>query len=173
MAKVIRCKLDPDSIEKAIKELSDYRYELLKKVDLLMDALLQDGLIESTNRLASTIGDSHDAVTGKEIILDEEDKIVATIFLYGPDALFIEFGAGIYYNNGNAHPEAAVNGYGVGTYPSEHPPNRAINPGYWWYKGDDGARHLSLGTKASMPIYYASETIRNNAVKRAVEIFRR
>ena len=62
MAKVIRCKLDPDSIEKAIKELSDYRYELLKKVDLLMDALLQDGLIESTNRLASTIGEEVETI---------------------------------------------------------------------------------------------------------------
>jgi len=173
MAKVIKCKLDTDSIGKAIQEIRDYRYELLNKLDAFMDALLQDGLAMASERLASTVGDSHNAVTGKETILDEEDRIVATIFLYGSDALFIEFGAGIYYNNGNAHPQAAELGYGVGTYPSEHPPNRAINPGYWWYKGDDGAKHLSLGTQASMPIYYASETIRNNAVQRAKEIFRR
>lgn len=172
MNKVIKCKLDVDSIDNAIKEIQAYKKSITDKVEDLMNALLQDGLAESAQRLASTAGDSHDAVTNKQIVLKTEDTVVATIFLEGPDALFIEFGAGIYYNNGNSHPKAAEFGYYIGSYPSEHPPNRAINPGYWWYKGDDGGKHLSFGTQASMPIYYASESIRNNAVQRAIEIFR-
>lgn len=172
MAKVIKCKLDADSIQNAIDELKAYRKSIYDKLEDLMNALLQDGSIEAMTRLGTTVGDSTNAVIEKTVPIKSGDKVVATICLVGKDCLFVEFGAGIYYNNGNAHPYAAEFGYGVGTYPSEHPPNRAIHPGYWWYKGADGAKHLSLGTQASMPIYYASEHMRNNAVARAVEVFR-
>ena len=100
--------------------------------------------------------------------------INASIYLIGSDVLFVEFGAGIAYNTGAEHPKAAEFGYGIGTYPSKHPPNRAMNPGYWVYRDPPGSDNKvwSIGTSASMPIYYAAETMRNNAIKKAVEIFR-
>lgn len=174
MKKNIKCELDQTSLDKAMKELTDYKNSINDKLRQLVTLLLQDGIEVAKASLASTVGDSDVAGTVADgFIVDSSGDIVkAIVFLSGKDVLFIEFGAGIYYNNGNAHPKASALGYGVGTYPSEHPPNRAINPGYWWYKGDDDAKHLSLGTMASMPMYHAAENMRNKAIMRAMEVFR-
>lgn len=169
----IKVELDIDSIDKAIKEIKDYRESLNDKLYNFLSVLLQDGTVEAQTRLASTVGDAtHATVSASQpVIID--DKVVATIYLEGTEALFIEFGAGIAYNTGMQHPKADELGYGIGTYPSKNPPNKAINPGRWIYgHNDDGSPLWSIGTQASMPIYYASETMRNNAIKRAMETLR-
>lgn len=174
MNKVIEVELGASSIDKAIKELKEYEKSINDKLQEFIAILLQDGVQVANASMGSVVGDSTQAaIVVPEVMVDGAGNIVtAYIQLSGKDALFVEFGAGIYYNNGNAHPQAAEFGYGVGTYPSDHPPNRAINPGYWWYRGEDGALHFSLGTQASMPIYRAAESIRNNAIRKALEVFR-
>lgn len=170
MSNVIRCKLDTDSLQRAINEIRTYREELNNKLQQFITSLMQDGVTVANARLSSTVGDSVQGVIGFGVN-NGGDIISAIISLEGADALFIEFGAGIAYNTGMQHPDAAEFGYGPGTYPSKHPPNKAINPGYWYYR-EDGELVKSIGTQASMPMYYAAETIRNNAIKKAVEIFR-
>lgn len=171
MSKVIKCKLDVDSLEKAINELDTYQEELMSKLEAFMDALLSVGIAEASKRASSYAGDSKPANVVAEYVLKSKDKLLATVALVGEDAIFIEFGAGIAYNTGTEHPKASEFGYGVGTYPSKHPPNRAINPGYWFYR-ENGELKKSIGTQATMPIYFASETMRNNAIQKALEIFR-
>ena len=169
MSKVIKCKLDTASLENAIKELQDYRKGIEDKVIVFVNLLLQDGIVVANARLGSTIGDSTDAIVGFNVN-DGGQLVSAEISLSGRDALFIEFGAGIAYNTGNQHPKASEFGYGPGTYPSKHPPNRAINPGRWVYR-ENGEKVWSIGTMASMPIYHASEEIRNKITQRAKEVF--
>lgn len=166
--KTIRVKLTEGSIDDAIDELKLYRQELKSNLRTFVEKLIQDGVQVAKVWVASGQGDSKSASV-RYLINPCGDIVKAEIFLEGKDALFIEFGAGIYYNNGNNHPKAAEFGYGIGTYPSDHPPNRAINPGYWWYGNKQTGRHLSLGTEATMPIYHAAETIRNNLIIEAVE----
>lgn len=170
--KNIKIKLDPNSVDDAIAELKAYRASLMDKLKILIGQLVQDGVEIARVKVSASQGDSTDAYVDYTVS-PEGDIVKASIFLQGTDALFIEFGAGIYYNNGNAHPQAAEFGFGVGTYPSEHPPNRAINPGYWWYSDEDKNKHLSLGTEATMPIYHAGNTIRNNLIQKAIENFMR
>lgn len=171
MSKVIKMKLDPSSIEAGIKQLREYREDINDKLRQYVASLLNDGVEVARARLGSTVGDSTEGIIAFKI--DNGGSIIkAYIELAGKDALFIEFGAGIAYNTGATHPLAGEFGYGVGTYPSKHPPNKAINPGYWFYR-EDGELVRSIGTQASMPIYYAAETMRNNAIMRATEIFRR
>ena len=168
--KTIKVKLDPDSIDNAIEEINDMREDILSKLKIFVNLLLQDGVTIANTKLNSTVGDSTSGVIG--FGLDDGGEIIsATISLSGSDALFIEFGAGIAYNTGQQHPLASEFGYGIGTYPSKHPPNKAINPGYWFYR-EGGELVKSLGTGASMPIYSAAETIRNNVIMRASEVFR-
>lgn len=169
--KVIKCKLDSDSISKAIDEIEAYRNELQDKLRQFVETLMNDGITVAKTRLAATVGDSEQGGIGFGLN-DGGDIVTAYVELGGADALFIEFGAGIAYNTGMEHPKASEFGYGVGTYPSKHPPNRAINPGFWFYR-EGGELKKSIGTQASMPIYYAAETMRNNAIMRASEIFRR
>lgn len=165
-------ELSVNSINKAISQIDKYKNDLINKVKILVGQLVQDGVEVARVQVSASQGDSTDAHV--DYLIDSTGNIIkASIFLQGSDALFIEFGAGIYYNNGNAHPKASEFGYGVGTYPSEHPPNRAINPGYWWYKGEDENLHLSLGTEATMPIFKAGETVRNNLIQKAIENFMR
>ena len=170
--KTIKVNLnDSSAIEKAIKELDTYQKELMTKIKLFVETLAQDGIAVANARLGATVGDSTQGSIGFGIN-ENGDIVKATISLSGKDALFIEFGAGIYYNNGNAHPKGAELGYTIGSYPSNTPPNKAINPGYWWYRDEGKNLHYSIGTQASMPIYRAAETMRNNAIMRASEVFR-
>ena len=170
MSMVIKCTLDTNSIQAAIDEIRAYREDLNNKLQQFVSLLVQDGVTVANARLSSTKGDSTQGTIGFGLNNDG-DIVSAIISLEGKDALFIEFGAGIAYNTGIQHPDADEFGYGPGTYPSKHPPNKAINPGYWFYR-EDGELVKSIGTQASMPMYHAAETIRNNAIQRASEIFR-
>lgn len=170
MGKVIKFKLDSNEIDKAIKELKAYRKELNEKISKFVALLQQDGIDVAKVQLMGTAGDSVEAAVGFGINTSG-DVTSAIVSLEGKDALFIEFGAGIAYNTGRQHPLAAEFGYGIGTYPSKHPPNRAINPGYWYYR-KDGEKIRSIGTQATMPLFTAAETMRENLVKRALEVFR-
>lgn len=170
MGKVIKFNLDSRDIERAIKELREYRRELNAKLEKFIALLLQDGITVARTQLMSTVGDSVQGIIGFGV--DNDGEIIsATVSLEGEDALFIEFGAGIAYNTGRQHPLADEFGYGVGTYPSKKPPNKAMNPGYWYYR-ENGELVRSIGTQASMPVFTAAENMRNNLIKRALEVFR-
>jgi hypothetical protein len=168
MSKVIKVDIGAGNISKAIDELRAYREHLMSKINDFVDALIAEGMQVAKARLASTQGDSTNAGVDSIYISTSGDVTKAVIYLEGTDALFIEFGAGIAYNTAMQHPLAGEFGYGPGTYPSKHPPNRAINPGYWYYGG--GLK--SIGTEATMPIYGAAEHIRNIVVQKANEILR-
>lgn len=174
MKKNIKCELDQTSLDKAMKELTDYKNSINDKLRQLVTLLLQDGIEVAKASLASTVGDSDVAGTVADgFIVDSSGDIVkAIVFLSGKDVLFIEFGAGIAYNTGQQHPLAGQFGYGIGTYPSKHPPNRAME-GRWVYGHDENGKPLwSNGTGASMPMYHAAENMRNKAIMRAMEVFR-
>ena len=165
--KTIKCKLDSSELERAIEELRDYREDFEKKIERFVRDLVSAGVVVANMRVSSTQGDSSLPTVTYEV--DSRGDIVsANIAINGGDVLFVEFGAGIAYNTGAEHPKASEFGYGIGTYPSEHPPNKAINPGYWYY----GHGKRSIGTQASMPIYGASESMRNELIQKAVEAFR-
>lgn len=170
--KTIKVELDARSIENAIKELRDYRDGITVKLNTMIDQLTQEGIQVANYYVSAARGDSKDATVGYNITSDG-DIVKAVIFLEGTEALFIEFGAGISYNTGPEHPKAEEFGYGVGTYPSKHPPNRAINPGRWVYDHyDDGTPIWSIGTEGTMPMYRAAENARNKAIAKAIEVFR-
>lgn len=175
MGKVIKFTLDPREIDRAIKELREYQEDLNKKIELFVDALLSEGIKVASLRVASTQGDSKLPDVTYDIN-PQGDIVKAEIAIVGKDVLFVEFGAGIAYNTGKEHPKNDEFGYGPGTYPSEHPPNRGINPGYWYYSSHDSVgdkvRTRSIGTEATMPIFGAAETMRNKVIVKATEIFR-
>lgn len=173
--KKISFKLGSAEIDRVIKELKEYEEDINKKIELFVDSLLSVGIKVASLRVASTKGDSK----LPDVVYDinpQGEIVKAAIAIVGKDVLFVEFGAGIAYNTGKQHPKASEFGYGPGTYPSKHPPNRAINPGFWYYSDKDSVgdtvRTMSIGTEATMPIYGAAESMRNEMIRKAVEIFR-
>jgi hypothetical protein len=166
MSKTIKIKLDAESINEAIKEIEQYRLEIDKKIGRFIKELISEGLSVANAYVGIGQGDSTPGTVSYEIS-STGDVINAAITLSGKDAVFIEFGAGIAYNTGTQHPKAEELGFEIGSYPSKHPPNKAINPGYWYYGG--GIR--SIGTEATMPLYHSAEEMRNIISEKAMEIF--
>jgi hypothetical protein len=92
------------------------------------------------------------------------------VVAHGEDAVWIEFGAGVYHNgsvgsypNPLAEPAgmAAIGTYGKGNGAKE----------VWGYLGSDGKIHLTRGTPASMPLYRAVQSVTRDIAKIAREVF--
>lgn len=165
------------SIKDAIKELRAYKKSINNKTRSLVSRLITAGL-----RVA------HENVNGngdKQIVTFSKDihqsnlvvmgKIIITSSPHTDDQgrtfyphLAVEFGAGIFYNNGNANPKASEFGMGVGTFPNQ---KYAINPGYWYYRDEAGVLHPSFGTEAKMPMYKASKAVIDQVNQIAKEVF--
>ena len=166
--KVIKCGLDSASINNAIKELREYRESLNAKIKELVESLTSEGVEVARTWVQVAQGDASD-VAVDFLINSAGDITMAQIMLTGKDALFVEFGAGIYYNGADT-PHAAEFGYGIGTYnPSS---DNAFNPNGWYYWTGTQRVH-SYGTEGTYPLYHAAENARNKAIQKAIEIFSR
>lgn len=167
MAKKITIGLSQSSINQAVKDIQAYKERLLRKLELFTTMLENDGIEIAKAWVGASMGDSTDAyVYGTQV--DRSGNICrAKIMMTGKDVLFIEFGAGIYYNSSDP-PHAGEFGYGVGTYPNQ---THALEDS-WWYEDEFGQSKMSRGTQATYPMYHAAENIRNEAIKKALEVFR-
>lgn len=159
------------SIQVAIKELEHERQEFLSKLKMFVRMLANDGVYIALYQIRTSIGDSEPP----DITLDIDeggDYCSAYIQISGKDFLFVEFGAGISYNPQDP-PHAAQYGMGVGTYvhPDGRPQTHAFEKG-WWYVDGNGNKHYSRGTQGTAPLWNARETIRNEAIISALQIFR-
>ncbi len=171
--------LSVKGIEKLKQELINYRdNELQRKIDLFVERLAQSGIptIESRIADASYTYDEKNIQSGSNTEHNtyiKVDKLIglsqATLVLEGKEVLFIEFGAGIFYNTEagtSPHPLGAENGFLIGSYGEGHGTQKV-----WGYYADSGELVLTHGVRATMPMYSASVEIRNNVVRIAKEVF--
>lgn len=167
MTKKISMTLSRSSINNAINELKAYKKELINKNDIFVRRLVELGLNVVNMKVRQSLGDSDDATS--KAYVDSLGKLVkAEIHLTGSDVLFIEFGAGIYYNTPGQHPLEDEFGYGVGTYPGQ---THAFDD-YWFYTDEQGnTGQISYGTQATMPMYSASIEMYQQVVQIAREVF--
>lgn len=166
------------SIEDAIKKMEEYRDGLVDKNELFIKRLQQIGVTAAKSRLATGQGDADrnasfimafhtaEGIAEGRITIMSKPKIDEDGRVFYPHLAW-EFGAGIYFNNGNANPKGAEFGYGVGTFPNQ----KHAYKDYWWYKDESGNLHLSQGTQATMPMYNASLEIIKNIELIAREVF--
>lgn len=169
------------SIEKAVKALEEYKKELTNKGELFCRKLAEIGVQAAQMTLATKgSGDSSRNASFDVSFVVEGDTVKATLTItstphvlkdgrvYYPH-LGWEFGAGIYYNNGNANPLASKAGakVGVGTFPGQ----RHAFHDAWYYRDDAGNLRLSKGTEATMPMYTATIEMMNSIETIAMEVF--
>lgn len=169
MGKVIDIRLSTASINNAINELRIYRQELIRKSDLLVQRLAEVGL-EVVNANKFGRGDSDFGGLNSYVWMDYGGtRVTAHLVMTGKDVAFIEFGAGVHYNGSGGsspHPYGSSLGMIIGSY----------GKGYglqdrWFYKGDGGKWQESHGTEAAMPMYKASQEIRDRFIGIAKEVF--
>lgn len=153
-AKIINMSLNSGSIDRVIKQLNEYKKSIEFKCELFVERLSDVGINVAMMTLATEgQGDSSREADFKFTSSTSGGVVEGKIIATGDDLIFWEFGAGNVFNTNNEHPKAAEFGYGVGTYPGQtHVPD----PGYWYYRDENGDAVRSYGTQATMPMYKAS-----------------
>ena len=164
MAKrVISAKLNPRSINEAIREMKSYRDSIKDKMDKLLEKLAYIGVKEASIRFTTAI---YDGVNDSSVTL-EPIKDGYCIRAEGRAVAFIEFGAGVYHNPGEPYPNARPAGIvGIGEYGKGYGKRPA-----WGFRDESGELVVTRGTPAAMPMWYASEEMRNAILKTFREVF--
>ena len=169
--KVISLGLNTGDIDSAIRELEQYKKEIARKSKLLLEKLSMIGVHEASVRFSTAM---YDGVNDVTVSLDETSNGYS-IIANGSAVAFIEFGSGVYHNTSEPYPNPRPEGIvGIGEYGQGKGKRRA-----WFYKGEPGTNGevdskgvvKTRGNPAAMPMWYASEEMKNSILQIAREVF--
>ena len=169
--KVIKVSLDAKDIDRAIRELEKYKQEFLKKVDTYRRRIADEiATSASLNFGSATIDHSVKGETRKpDVKVSVSDSgNVAVVVADGEDAVWCEFGAGVYYNGSvgsSPNPYGSELGFTIGSYGKGY--GKANAWGYY----EDGQLIITRGTPATMPMYNAVQEVTRKAIEIAREVF--
>ena len=163
---------NPASVDAAVKEIRDYADWVKRKTDELRERVAYFIAKDASAVVNTAVADDligEGAVIGSVDVVVEDNGNMTLVIANGEDAVFMEFGAGVYYNGGvgsSPNPLGAALGYTIGSYGKGNGA-KAV----WGFKGDDGALHLTHGVPASMPLYRALQSVVNDIEQIAREVF--
>ena len=172
MAKnVIKIGLNTRDIDRAIKEVEKYKQDTLTKVNEFRNRLADELANDSQMNFNTALID--DWVKGgmrraNVTVMAPDDKgNVTVVMAKGKDAIFVEFGAGVYHNGSvgsSPHPLGAELGYTIGSY------GKGYGKGNAWGYRENGELRITRGTPASMPMYNAMKSViaKANTIAREV-----
>ena len=172
--KVIRISLSEKDIDRAIKELEQYKREIIRKTELLhikvaerIAALAQSGFNGAiVDDLTEESGGARKADV--QVSIDARDN-VSIVIAAGEDAVWVEFGAGVYHNGSTGsspHPKGSELGFTIGGY------GKGMGKRQTWGFYEDGELRLTHGTPAVMPMYNAVKAACDEIADIAKEVFR-
>lgn len=153
------------SIDKAIKAFEEYKQTLVNREELLCRRLADIGVNAAMMTLAfKGHGDSSREASFNVEFMVEGETVNGVLSItstpkqtedgrvYYPH-LGWEFGTGNRFNSMTSpNPKAGELGMGPGTFPEQtHVPN----PGFWYYRDENGDAVRSYGTQATMPMHTA------------------
>lgn len=169
--KVITFGLSSQDIDRAMKELAEYKQDILKKTELLRKRVAERLADEARQGFNGAVVD--DLVKGGtrygsvDVSVDERGNVTAVVAI-GEDAVWIEFGAGVYHNGSpgsSPHPHGAELGMTIGGFGKGNGKKEV------WGFYEDGELKLSRGTPATMPMARAVTTVCNEISQIAKEVF--
>lgn len=175
MGKVITMNLTTRDIERTIKEVEAYKKDFIKKVDIFRERIAQEITdLAQSGFNSSTIDDvlpgyGSSRTASVKVDWSSTDNVTVVI-AKGKDAIWVEFGAGVYHNGSvgsSPHPQGSKLGYTIGGY------GKGFGKGKVWGYYTDGKSGLVLthGTPATMPMYNAMKTISSKVMSIAREVF--
>lgn len=174
MNKVIHVSLDSASIDAAIVELERYKERIERKTDELRERVAYFIAKDASAVFNTAVADDligEGFVTGSvEVTVEEQGDNITLVIANGKDAVFMEFGAGVYYNGAvgsSPNPLGMALGFTIGSYGKGNGRKEV-----WGYYGDDGQIHLTHGAPASMPLYRAVQSVRQDILSIAREVFK-
>lgn len=151
--KVIEISLSEESIDSAIHQLDIYKKEVAWKLDKLRDAIAEEIASEVqmmfNNSIVSDVINGNSRNANVSVSIDRRGNTTA-IIASGEDAVWIEFGTGVFHNgsSGNSkHPRGNELGFTIGSY------GKGMGNKQTWGYYEDGNLILTHGTPAIMPMY--------------------
>lgn len=169
--KVIRFGLSAREIDRAIRELEQYKQDIIRKTDLLRERVAERLAELSRDGFAGAVVD--DLLKGGQrtaqvdVSIDQRDNVTLVI-ARGEDAVWVEFGAGVHYNGSagtSPHPKGSELGFTIGGY------GKGMGKKDVWGFYEDGELRLTHGTPAIMPMYNAVKTVCDEIAEIAREVF--
>lgn len=168
--KVIKVKLSEDDINDAISELNKYKQEFMRKVETFRTRVAEALANEAKQGFNGAIVD--DLTDGAEIasvnVSVTQRGDVSVVIASGEDAIWVEFGAGVYHNGSagsSPHPKGAELGMIIGGY------GKGMGKKKVWGYREDGELKLTHGTPARMPMSRSVTTVCNDIAIIAREVF--
>ena len=172
MPKQISIDLSMRSIDNAIRQLRAYQSSLDSKCDRFVRAFA-DRIAEyaSAGFASAVVNDVVNAgprPASVNVSVDSVADGATAVIAAGEDAVWVEFGAGVYHNGSvgaSPHPKGAELGFTIGSY------GKGKGKGKAWGYYNDGALVLTHGTPAQMPLYNAVLSACNDIEQIAQEVF--
>lgn len=172
VGKKIRFDLSTRGIGQAISELKAYRNDLRRKEEEFLRrfsrevATLAQAGFDAAYLDYQVNGETTPATVSVDVTSAGGTSFVTA---YGEDAIWIEFGAGVYFNGsagGSPHEWGAKNGFTIGSYGKGMGRKKT-----WGYYSEDGELILTHGTPATMPMYHALKQACDNIWSIAREVY--
>lgn len=160
---VIKVNLSERDIDKAIKELESYKQSLIQKTETLRKKIAERIERDSQSGFNGAVLEDilpgyGTAYTPNVTVTTTTEGDVEVVIASGEDAIWIEFGAGVYHNGAagsSPHPKGVELGYTIGDYGEGNGKKRV------WGFNRNGELHLTRGTPAAMPMAKAVSAVCN------------
>ena len=170
--KKITIGLSEQGIDRALRELAQYKADFTQKVELLREKVAERLAVEAQYGFTGAVVD--DLIKSGQKFADVKVSVdnranLSVVVAIGEDAVWVEFGAGVYHNSSpgsSPHPKGAELGFTIGSFGKGNGKKEA-----WGYYDEDGELKLTRGTPATMPMYRAVQTVCNDIQNIAREVF--
>lgn len=169
--KVIRFSLSEDKIENAIRDLKQYQKQFISKVNRLRERIAESLANEAEIRFSKSVVDDllqSGSRTANVSVSVKNKGNISIVVASGEDAIWVEFGAGVYHNGSvgsSPHPSGSSLGFTIGGY------GKGMGNRDTWGFYKDGELRLTHGTKATMPMYNAMKIVCEKISEIVREVF--
>lgn len=170
--KVISFGLSESEIDRAIKELEEYKKEFIKKCEELRQRVAEKIREKAQEGFNGAIVDDLTAESGgarlAEVnVVTEDSDDVTLVIAQGTDAVWVEFGAGVYHNGAvgsSPNPYGAELGFTIGGF-GENGKKQT------WGFYENGDLKITHGTPATMPMFNAVQVVISDIDAIVKEVF--
>lgn len=178
MSEQIEITLSKKSVENAIKQLQQYKTKFQKKLEQFVRELANAGIpvIDSNMSQAQYKYDEKGIRSGSDTshstyveLNSDKGTAEAKLIVQGKELLFIEFGAGVYYNKAagsSPHKKGEEFGFLIGSYGKGNGKKKV-----WGYYDDNNNLILTHGVQATMPVLKAEQKIIEDYKRIARRVF--
>lgn len=171
MKTVKKVKLTTESLGEMIEYVRSYENSFKTKVEKFRTRLAEE--IRDNAEQSFSVSVVEDLINESPRMANVKMRIepvgnVTMVIAEGEDAIFVEFGAGVYHNasvGGSLHPKGVELGFTIGSYGEGRGRQNA-----WYFKDKDGV-HVTRGTPDTMPMYNAAHSTLEKIREIAGEVF--